>query len=60
VVCEADAVDAAEAKIVLLPPKKQALPSATDQATAGRAGVCLPICLSRRAAIWRRATSDYG
>jgi hypothetical protein len=25
-----DAVDAAEAKIVLLPPKKQALPSATD------------------------------
>jgi hypothetical protein len=45
-----DAVDAAEAKIVqMLPPKKRALPPATDQAlppvtdqaTAGRAGVCL-------------------
>ena len=37
-----DAVDAAEGKVVqILPPKKRALPPATDQAPAGGAGVCL-------------------
>ena len=37
-----DEILAAEGKVVqILPPKKRALPPATDQATAGRAGVCL-------------------
>jgi hypothetical protein len=37
-----DEIEAAEAKLVqILPPKKRALPPATDQAPAGGAGVCL-------------------